>query len=1171
MASGDSSDRVDPAAALPDVILPFRKPGTGLDKESDETLSLQEREILSRIHDLQRRLAKHNEEETKRAPAVAARSRLLVVSNRLPVTVRRDDESGEWTFAVSSGGLVSALARTRSQLPFIWVGWLGEEVPEADQPQISKRLKDKYNCVPVFLPQKMAEQYYNGFSNDIVWPLFHYFPLPVGKHAQHFDHDLWEAYKAANRLFSETVIDLHEKGDMVWVQDYHLMVLPAFLRARLHKARIGWFLHTPFPSTEVYRMLPVREEILRSLLACDVVGFHTYDYARHFLSSCSRLLRASIRPSGCELRGRFTNCVVAPIGIDPEYFQGIAKKPETLKRLAELRAEFAGKRVLLGVDRLDYIKGLPHKLLAMEGLLQHYGRWRGDVVFIQIGVPTRSKVHLYQRLSRKVNELVGRVNGMYGTLDYAPIRYINRSVTPTELVALYMIADVCVVSSIRDGMNLVSHEFVACQDEESPGVLVLSEFAGSAQCLSGAIRVNPWATDDLAGAMNAALQLSKKDRKLRHRQLYHYVSKTNTASMWATSFVKAMRTASSTMSRPGYLRPPNFAAYFRRSARRLIVVACDGLIARSAPIAQTATPERKMRSIVRCLAADPRNLLVIISCRERRVLEQWFGGVRAVLIAENGLLVRIPTTADPSGRDSPLPGTTTGAASAAATAGGDGSAAHDELPSAMASTPRSFMATPPSFFADPTPGAGGSAAAPTITPTAGVGAGVSVGSGGGGGGGGSSPMSLGFLSSAGGTLGDLQRQQSNTSQSSAAGGVATFGARVRVGGSGISAAGSGQWPVPGPGLGAGASAGGDASSLSAQMYAPSVPGEWFAITPAAAGGAPIPAAMHPEQPGLGASSHVGEGPGAGAGAEALPDDTLQAPEQLLRTVLRHNHGPALQGGPGGAGVAAAAYGAPATRDTWMTVVRSIFWHFTEVTPGSVVEVRDNSIAWCYGVADPELASWQAREMQASTLASALGDLPLDIVADTRVVEVRVAGASVVRAVKLALRCLASQDPVDSVFCIGNSRVVFDPLFELLVPKTAAADRAAEDNAHLSAQLGITLGSRKVTHQLIRSSEEAIPGIAAGAKIFTAYVGRQTSQAQFNLDIAAAKTLLATFASMTAGAQTTDDVSDASITHRPSGLHGSGGFGTTGVPGGGVAASTSATGLSTAGMPHVHRG
>ena len=436
-----------------------------------------------------------------------------------------------------------------------------------------------------------------------------------------------------------------------------------------------------------------------------------------------------------------------------------------------------------------------------------------------------------------------------------------------------------------------------------------------------------------------------------------------------------------------------------------------------------------MRSIVRCLAADPRNLLVIISCRERRVLEQWFGGVRAVLIAENGLLVRIPTTADPSGRDSPLPGATTGAASAAATAGGDGSAAHDELPSAMASTPRSFMATPPSFFADPTPGAGGSAAAPTITPTAGVGAGVSVGSGGGGGGGGSSPMSLGFLSSAGGTLGDLQRQQSNTSQSSAAGGVATFGARVRVGGSGISAAGSGQWPAPGPGLGAGASAGGDASSLSAQLYAPSVPGEWFAITPAAAGGAPIPAAMHPEQPGLGASSHVGEGPGAGAGAEALPDDTLQAPEQLLRTVLRHNHGPALQGGPGGAGVAAAAYGAPATRDTWMTVVRSIFWvravagalvcvrwvssascavtgcwcavrwcavcgrgvqHFTEVTPGSVVEVRDNSIAWCYGVADPELASWQAREMQASTLASALGDLPLDIVADTRVVEVRVA-------------------------------------------------------------------------------------------------------------------------------------------------------------------------------------
>ncbi|CAN0211754.1 unnamed protein product, partial [Ectocarpus sp. 4 AP-2014] len=278
----------------------------------------------------------------------------------------------------------------------------------------------------------------------------------------------------------------------------------------------------------------------KGLLAADLVGFHTYDYARHFLSACSRVLEVECSPRGIELNNRFMSLGVYPIGIDPDHVAKTLRKPWVQNRIKELSETFAGRKILLGVDRLDYIKGMPHKLLGLELFLNRYPDWRGKVTLIQVGVPSRTEVAEYRDLGSQVNELVGRINGNYGTLEYSPVHYINQSISQDELFAIYNVADVCLVTSVRDGMNLVSHEYVAAQSEprrpltvtgdggapatrlndDGPGVLILSEFAGSAQSLSGAIRVNPWNTEELANAMHQALALSRVERELRQHKLY---------------------------------------------------------------------------------------------------------------------------------------------------------------------------------------------------------------------------------------------------------------------------------------------------------------------------------------------------------------------------------------------------------------------------------------------------------------------------------------------------------------------------------------------------------------------------------------------------------------------------------------------------------------------------
>ncbi|KAK2784620.1 Trehalose-6-P synthase/phosphatase complex synthase subunit [Emmonsiellopsis sp. PD_33] len=463
-------------------------------------------------------------------------ARLLLVSNRLPITIKRSDD-GNYEFSMSSGGLVSGLSGLSKSTTFQWYGWPGLEVPENEIETLKTRLANEYDAVPVLIDDELADKHYNGFSNSILWPLFHYHPGEIT-----FDESAWNAYRDANRLFAKAIAKDVKDGDLVWVHDYHLMLLPSMLREEIgdtkKNIKIGFFLHTPFPSSEIYRILPVRNELLLGVLHCDLIGFHTYDYARHFLSSCSRILGLTTTPNGVEFQNKAISVGAFPIGIDPDKFTEGLKKEKVQKRIAALEQKFQGVKLMVGVDRLDYIKGVPQKLHALEVFLTDHPEWIGKVVLVQVAVPSRQDVEEYQNLRAMVNELVGRINGKFGTVEFMPIHFLHKSVNFDELIALYAVSDVCVVSSTRDGMNLVSYEYIATQQKRH-GVLVLSEFAGASQSLNGSLIVNPWNAEELANAFQEAVTMTPEQKALNFSKLYKYVSK-YTSAFWGQSFVSEL-------------------------------------------------------------------------------------------------------------------------------------------------------------------------------------------------------------------------------------------------------------------------------------------------------------------------------------------------------------------------------------------------------------------------------------------------------------------------------------------------------------------------------------------------------------------------------------------------------------------------------------------------------
>ncbi|KAJ3285942.1 Trehalose-6-P synthase/phosphatase complex synthase subunit [Rhizoclosmatium sp. JEL0117] len=577
------------------------------------------------------------------------KQRLILVSNRLPITIGLNAHSSsnddKYKYHASAGGLVTGLnGLDQDKFTMRWFGWPGVSLPPADRPAVGAYLLKHFGAVPVHLNPTTADLHYNGFSNGILWPLFHYQPGDIN-----YDELCWEAYKQANNDFADTLAPHIKDGDFIWIHDYHLMLLPSLLRSRLDpqlypRVKIGFFLHIPFPSSEIYRILPVRREILTGALGSDLLGFHTYDYARHFLSSCARILGVHTMPNVVEFEGRSVNVGTFPIGIDPDKFRECLTRDSVIQRVNSLKSTFEGCRVLIGVDRLDYIKGVPQKLRAFELFLQQHPEWIEKVVLVQVAVPSRQDVEEYQQLRDVVNELVGRINGKFGTVTFMPIHFVHKSVNFEELVAVYSVADACVVSSTRDGMNLVSSEYIACQ-EEKHGVLILSEFAGASQSLNGSIIVNPWNVEELANAFHDALTMSEEQKLANYNKLNRYVNK-YTASHWGSAFVTELKQVNQTNDSSQLLRLniPEVVTAFKKSSKKkkIIFLDYDGALTASNCLPEFAKPSPQLLCALQNLSNQPNVYLYILSGRSREHMVSWFGDISVGLCAEHGCFYRHP-------------------------------------------------------------------------------------------------------------------------------------------------------------------------------------------------------------------------------------------------------------------------------------------------------------------------------------------------------------------------------------------------------------------------------------------------------------------------------------------------------------------------------------------------
>jgi alpha,alpha-trehalose-phosphate synthase [UDP-forming] len=453
--------------------------------------------------------------EAPSAAAVLGDRRLLLVSNREPY-VRKVTDQGE-RLERTAGGLVTALDPVMRASGGVWIAWRPDAEPGADSRLEVPAEGSRFTLRQVPLTKKEVAGYYNGFANGALWPLCHYFVDRC-----RFEEAEWQRYVEVNRRFADAVVEEARPGDLVWIHDYHFCLLPEMVRERRGDGGpLAFFLHIPFPGEEIFRILPWRSQVLSGLLGADLVGFHTDEYAGDFVGCCERLLGAEVDHKRGIVRWQRREVRVGafPIGIDFEEFAGVAAKPAIAERVAKIRQGLGADKLILGVDRLDYSKGIPERLHAIDVLLEKRPELRRKFVFLQVAVPSRTQVKEYVELKRRIDEMVGRVNGRHGTANWQPVRYLYRGVPRDELVAYYRAADVCLVTPLRDGMNLVAMEYVACRDD-GDGVLMLSELTGAARELGrGAVLVNPFAIHETADALGAALAMPSEERQERMAML----------------------------------------------------------------------------------------------------------------------------------------------------------------------------------------------------------------------------------------------------------------------------------------------------------------------------------------------------------------------------------------------------------------------------------------------------------------------------------------------------------------------------------------------------------------------------------------------------------------------------------------------------------------------------
>ncbi|MCD6099749.1 MAG: bifunctional alpha,alpha-trehalose-phosphate synthase (UDP-forming)/trehalose-phosphatase, partial [Candidatus Marinimicrobia bacterium] len=432
-------------------------------------------------------------------------SMVVVVSNRLPVVISYKRDKLE--IKPSPGGLVTGLNSVRKSRGTLWIGWPGLLGLKGDVKSSVYEILRIKDMVPVFLSREEYNRYYEGFSNKTIWPLFHYFT----EYAE-YEREYWDAYKRVNSKFAEIIIQNSDADSVIWVHDYHLMLLPGLLREANPDSRIGFFLHIPFPSFEIFRLLPWRDEILKGILGADLIGFHTYDYLRHFLSSVKHILGVEHVFNELIIDDRIVKVDTFPLGIDVDRFVHAESDIFVRKNIEKLEKKYSGRKVIISVDRLDYTKGIIQKLSSFDKFLEEYPEYRGKVVLVLIVVPSRWKVEYYRELKEDIDRYVGKINGKYSSVDWSPIQYFYRMFRQDELMSFYKISDIAIVTPFRDGMNLVAKEFIASTWPKG-GVLILSEMAGAAIELSEAIIVNPNNVGEIVAAIKSALEMSPVEAK----------------------------------------------------------------------------------------------------------------------------------------------------------------------------------------------------------------------------------------------------------------------------------------------------------------------------------------------------------------------------------------------------------------------------------------------------------------------------------------------------------------------------------------------------------------------------------------------------------------------------------------------------------------------------------
>lgn len=563
-------------------------------------------------------------------------SKTIIVSNRLPVKVNFEED--QINLHVSEGGLATGLGSIYKNGNNIWIGWPGIEIQEENQEEVTQLLKEQ-NLYPVYLNEEEILNYYEGFSNEVLWPICHY----MATYAQ-FEQTYWDFYKSVNEKFRDEILKIAEPGDVIWIHDYQLLLLPKMIRQQLSDISIAFFQHIPFPSFEIFRLIPWRTEIISGMLGADLLGFHTYDDVTHYISSASHLLQITGQGNKVINKGREIIIDAFPMGIDAKKFQELSNSSEVAKINAKYEPMFKKIKVILSIDRLDYSKGILQRLNAIDMILSRHPEYIEKIVLIMVVVPSRDKIPQYRDLKDEIDKLVGNINARFRTTSWHPIQYFYRSLPIEVLSALYSRADVCLVTPMRDGMNLVSKEYIASRRNDD-GVLILSEMAGASKELTEALIINPNNLGEVYEAILEALTMPKEEQVSRMKALSATVNKFD-IHHWVKIFMSQLHQIKEAQ-RMNETKSINrkitevLIEKLKKSQKRVFFLDYDGTLVGFNNEIDKALPDAALYNLLTKLTNEKKNKVVIISGRKHETLEKWFGEFPVDLIAEHGAWKRV--------------------------------------------------------------------------------------------------------------------------------------------------------------------------------------------------------------------------------------------------------------------------------------------------------------------------------------------------------------------------------------------------------------------------------------------------------------------------------------------------------------------------------------------------